>query len=141
MTEQSPDEKQYVITGFQLNQLREHADLDFVCQAIRSRPLSNELKKERDKTMDKFGTLHGEDAIRFHKYLNSQEPLNQRAQEIVRQSKDLVAAEKKMVVKKMVDVVENPRRKIPGQAMEGCEDDMERKARELAAMEKNKGVP
>jgi len=59
-----------------------------------AQPLSDELKKERDKTMDKFGILHGEDAIRFHKYLNSQEPLNQRAQEIVRQAKDLAAMEK-----------------------------------------------
>ena len=94
MIEQSPDEKQYVITGFQLNQLRSYADLEFVCQAIRSHTLSDELRKERVKVMDTFGILHGEDAIRFNKYLNSHEPLNQRAQEIVRQARDLVAEDK-----------------------------------------------
>ena len=59
-----------------------------------AQPLSNELRKERVKVMDTFGILHGEDAIRFNKYLNSPEPLNQRAQEIVRQAKDLAAMEK-----------------------------------------------
>jgi len=99
MTEQSPDEKQYVITEGQLQDCIKHCRPDgYFCKTwlptIRSHSLSDELKKERDKTMDKFGILHGEDAIRFHKYLNSQEPLNQRAQEIVRQAKDLAAMEK-----------------------------------------------
>ena len=87
-------DEQYVITDFQLNQLRSYADLDFVCQAIRSRPLSNELRKERVKVMDKFGILHGEDTIRFNEYLDTPKPLNRRAQEIVRQAKDLAAMEK-----------------------------------------------
>jgi hypothetical protein len=36
MTSEQP--KEYIITAFQLKQLQEYADLDFVCQAIRSRP-------------------------------------------------------------------------------------------------------
>ena len=59
-----------------------------------AQPLSDELKKERDKTMDKFGILHGEDTIRFNEYLDTPKPLNQRAQEIVRQARDLVAEDK-----------------------------------------------
>jgi len=35
-------ESDYIITAFQLNQLQGHADLDFVCQAIRSKPLKSD---------------------------------------------------------------------------------------------------
>ena len=33
------DSEQFIITGFQLKQLQDHADLDFVCQAIRHHPI------------------------------------------------------------------------------------------------------
>ena len=32
------DEDEFIITGFQMKQLQDHTDLDFVCQAIQSRP-------------------------------------------------------------------------------------------------------
>ncbi len=35
-------ETDYIITAFQLKQLQEHADLDFVCQAIKSKPLRSD---------------------------------------------------------------------------------------------------
>ena len=38
MTAPPPAQQEYIITEFQLKQLQDFASLDFVCQAIRSRP-------------------------------------------------------------------------------------------------------
>lgn len=35
-------EQDYIITAFQLKQLQGHADLDFICQAIKSKPLRSD---------------------------------------------------------------------------------------------------
>lgn len=40
--EPSAPEPDYIITAFQLKQLQGYADLDFVCQAIRSKPLKSD---------------------------------------------------------------------------------------------------
>lgn len=88
MTEQQK-EPEYIITTFQLKQLQEYANLDFICQAIRSCPLADHDKKLQEELMDKFGILHGEDATRLNDYINNPEPVGERARDIIEQARDL----------------------------------------------------
>lgn len=57
-------------------------------------------KQEREKTMDEFGILHGEDAKRFHEYMNNPEPLNERAQEMVKRAQEHLKDVDKMICAK-----------------------------------------
>lgn len=45
MSAQCPiaDTDQFIITGFQLRKLQEYPDLDFLCQAILSKPVKNDV--------------------------------------------------------------------------------------------------
>ena len=64
-------------------------------QEAERKKFSDELKKERERTMDEFGILHGEDAKRFHEEMNNLDPMSDRAREIIIQAIDLIDSDRK----------------------------------------------